>query len=95
MTKHEASVSEHEVTVNLMYPKQGEDKVTIALYHVRAADDLTVQYDFNRDGWVMTREVCKHTEEGGIESLGIWVEVGFVPSWTMEVGSDEVSPPSV
>jgi hypothetical protein len=69
------------VTINWMYPEMfgdvhGEqrDRLTIALYSVRAAPDLVVEYDSKRDGW---RLLVDRSEHG----TGKPVEVGFIPSW--------------
>lgn len=42
----------------LWYPRnQGEDRqIRVSLYDVRAADDLVIGYDFDRDGWTIARD---------------------------------------
>lgn len=54
--------------------------IQIQLVDVRAADDLRVSYDFDRDGWKVEQE---HIEacDGFFKSNGVWEEVAFVPAW--------------
>jgi hypothetical protein len=55
----------------LWYPR-GEDNpstITVALYDVRAADDLVIGYDFDRDGWTIA---CSEEPEK---------ELAFIRSW--------------
>lgn len=42
----------------LWYPRNpGEDRrIRVSLYDVRAADDLLISYDFDRDGWSIARD---------------------------------------
>lgn len=56
------------------------NRVKVCLMDTRAADNLVVEYDFSRDGWVIrmdkTREGIGHMET--VEELA---EVAFVPAW--------------
>lgn len=36
-----------------IYPRDGLTRLTIGLEHVRAADNLIIEYDGDRDGWVI------------------------------------------
>lgn len=61
--------------VDLFYPRQNPgEKVVISLVDVRAADDLVVTYDFDRDGYVLTMNDT---------------EVGFVEAWAEDPGASE------
>jgi hypothetical protein len=80
--------------VDLWYPRLDGSRtpdqpteVRIGLMDVRAADDIVIDYDFDRDGyrirmptihaWDIDDEVC---DEG-------LVEVAFIPAW-VSVGND-------
>lgn len=65
--------------VDLYYPGTGTepdvvDAIQIELMHVRAARDIRVTYDFERDGWVVSAHVDPELE-------GEWVEKSFIPAW--------------
>lgn len=71
------------IKVELEYPgvEGNPDTVRIGLMDVRAADDLFIQYDFERDGWVILQESMTLGEAGEIlEDRGL-VEVGFAQAW--------------
>ena len=69
--------------IDLMYPNCGAvdsiDGYEIELVHVRAADEIRVHYDFDRDGWVISQEVSIIEDQEVIFSN--WVEVGFHKAW--------------
>lgn len=60
-----------EISVDLWYPRVEEryKTINISLMDVRAANDIKVSYDFDRDGWVITsdltdpRSVDEYTQE--------------------------------
>ena len=54
--------------------------VRIGLYHVRAADDVRISYDFDRDGWKVEQDKRAHLD--GIDEE--WTEVAFVEAWAFE-----------
>jgi hypothetical protein len=65
------------VEVTLCYPRQDDSqiqKVRVCLSDVRAADFITIEYDFERDGWVIKKDA---TNESG-ESADGEKEVAFV-----------------
>lgn len=68
--------------IDLWYPQcEGNAKsFTIGLMANRAADDIRVSYDFDRDGWKI--EQNSHAEDP-IETTGPddWQEVSFVHAW--------------
>lgn len=49
-----------EISVDLWYPRVDERYkfINIALMDVRAANDIQVSYDFDRDGWVITSDLA-------------------------------------
>lgn len=66
--------------------------VEVGLMHVRAADDIRIEYDFARDGyvikqgskfeWAVDDQVCDRD----------WQEVAFVEAWGREVSPTEPVP---
>ena len=74
--------------IDLVYPR-GENAevkaIQIGLLDVRAADDIKVSYDFDRDGWV----ICQASvfEWGADDEVcdPDWQEVAFVKAWGREV----------
>ncbi len=71
--------------VDLWYPRQeGEpDSVRIDLTDVRAAAGLTVRYDFERDGWVILRDLYRDMDDH-MSVIEPNVEVGFLPAYHEE-----------
>jgi len=59
----------------LWYPRNpGEDRVIrVSLYDVRAADDLLIGYDFERDGWTIARDDEPDREVAFIRA---WADLG-------------------
>jgi len=73
------------VGIDINYPRHNRLKyVHVGLCCVRAAEDILIGYDFDRDGWVIHQQ--KHTQlEGGCcETLDGWHEVAFVQAWQLE-----------
>ncbi len=77
----------HTRTVELSYPRLANDPdmsdvcnivdtIEVGLEDVRAARDIRIQYDFDRDGYVITAQKWDSDYDSP------WLEVGFV------VGSD-------
>jgi hypothetical protein len=69
--------------LDLWYPGIGDNPRTlqIALMHVRAADDIQVSYDMDRDGWVI-KQASRFS--WGAEDEGCdpdWQEVAFIQAW--------------
>lgn len=72
--------------VDLEYPRSNNIKsITVSLLDVRAADDLNISYDFDRDGWVIRRDIGYWTGESLSQE---WVvteenaEIAFIPAWS-------------
>jgi len=71
--------------VDFWYPRSDDAAkfIQIGLIDVRAADDIRVSYDFDRDGYLIEQPTA--TEEQFIEDGDWrWREVAFVPSWAPE-----------
>lgn len=81
--------------VDLAYPRaeRNDSAIQIGLLDTRAADDIRICYDFDRDGWVISQERLKGKEDGGVVSLDPpeWVEVAFIEAWALEqrIGDDK------
>jgi hypothetical protein len=70
--------------VDIEYPRLNPDQavVDISLVDVRAARNIRVHYDFDRDGYVISApnnpgdpDSPQHVEDE------VWSEVAFVPAW--------------
>lgn len=76
--------------IEWMYPEiYGKDRpqseIRISMYHVRATNDLTIRFDSQRNGFVLTMDEFRgEYKDCGTyrESIEHEVEVGFVPAWT-------------
>ena len=79
-----AAVSDRPVPlVTLWYPRQeGNAKaVEIDLCCVRAADSILVEYDFERDGWVIKQASRFEFDASDTVCDPGWKEVAFVQAW--------------
>jgi hypothetical protein len=70
-------------------PVDSETVLVLGLSHVRAADNIEIQYDFTRDGWVIFRTVTvgwtePTAEKHYIEGIEKRKELAFIPSWDEE-----------
>jgi hypothetical protein len=70
--------------VEIWYPRQRPDEavIDITLIDVRAARNIRVTYDMDRDGWSITAP----NDPGDPDNPQpideeIWSEVAFVPAW--------------
>jgi hypothetical protein len=74
-----------DIVVDLCYPRLNPVKaVQVGLSDVRAADNVRLWYDFERDGWVV--EQASTFEWDGDDAVcdPDWQEVAFVPAWGRE-----------
>lgn len=75
--------------VDLWYPRNSgldrpEDEpqvIEIGLMDVRAASDIRVSYDFDRDGYVVTQQPEYEGDDYEQGEAREWREVAFVPAW--------------
>jgi hypothetical protein len=81
----EVDVRGETVCVDLWYPPRGSENpdkraraVEIGLVDVRAADDIRIAYDFERDGWVIQQQPELEEDD---EDEAPWVEVAFIAAW--------------
>lgn len=81
----EAQVSRDGATIvtNFWYPRN-EGHVThiqVGIYDVRAADDIRIHYDFDRDGYAIEQASTFEWEEGDTKMDMDWQEVAYVQAW--------------
>jgi len=70
--------------IDIWYPKREDPPhVQIGLVHVRAADDIRIRYDFERDGWAILQPRfgvwCNH-----VDTDPAWTEVAFIQAWSLQ-----------
>ena len=76
--------------IELMYPKK-ETTVEIGMCHVRAADSIKINYDFDRDGWSIKQA---STFQWAVDDLVCdqdWQEVAFIAAWAREKDQSTIS----
>jgi hypothetical protein len=85
-------VDKDVVHAGINYPRHNPiNTIEVGMCDVRAADNIRIKYDFDRDGWVIFQ--CREThpfegEKNGIKSYGLkeeWIESTFCPAWKFEV----------
>jgi hypothetical protein len=76
------------IGAELWYPRNegAPTEVRIGLTDVRAADDLIIRFDFERNGWVLLQEEFTEVADGLVPT-GQTTEVGFVPAWNIKESS--------
>ena len=77
-----------DTTINWLYPEiynsQNRSKLEISLFHTRAADSIRIQYDSERDGWIIEQaSVFKWKADDKICDPK-WKEVAFIQAWALE-----------
>lgn len=92
----EAVVYGDELHIDLFYPGGhepgcGEPKsVVLGLCDVRAADDIRLSYDFERDGWKIEQASCfVWGEDDETNCDPDWQEVAFVQAWARDKRNEE------
>lgn len=81
---------EVEAEVELFYPRNNDPartaaqptRVRVGLSDVRAADDMIIDYDFERDGYRIRMATVHEWDPNDTVMDPKLVEVAFVPSWT-------------
>jgi hypothetical protein len=69
-----AQLNGDTLLIYLWYPRSDDfevKQIQIGLIDIRAADDIRVSYDHNRNGWVIQQAL----DDG-------WTEVAFVEAWS-------------
>lgn len=84
-----------DIHVTLAYPRtDGEaTHVQVELHEVRAADNIRISYDFDRDGWKI-EQASNHGPWESAEAIDEgWKEVAFIRAWALAPISPEVPRP--
>ena len=73
--------------VDLEYPRsEGSPKfVQVGLIDVRAADDVRLHYDFDRNGWVVEQASIFSWSSDETKFDMDWKEVAFIKAWAREI----------
>lgn len=73
------------VRVDLIYPRNNPAKaVIVGLEDVRAADEILIRYDFNRDGWAIFQASKFSWDCDDKICDPDWQEVAFIQAWARE-----------
>ena len=82
-----AQVNGDTLHIDLWYPLSDDfevKQIQIGLIDVRAADDIRVSYDFDRNGWVIQQASVFEWEPDDTEQDQGWTEVAFVEAWSQQ-----------
>lgn len=73
-------------SVQLWYPRgDGNAKeIEIELSDVRAADNIRISYDFERDGWVVKQAAIFEWDGDDSVCGADWQEVAFIKAWARD-----------
>ena len=86
--KDESNINETKSTfsVDLWYPRVNDNikYIEVGLMDVRAADNIRISYDFERDGYKIEQASIFQWEAGDIECNEDWQEVAFIQAWGRE-----------
>ena len=83
----EARIVGDTVCVDLWYPRNDDSQVKhvqVGLMDVRAADDIRVSYDFDRDGWKIEQASVFQWAADDEVCDPCWKEVAFIQAWSQE-----------
>jgi len=75
-----------KINISFNYPRNDKkiNEIEISLSDVRASDGIKINYDFDRDGYVIMQPYYVDGEEH-------WKEVGFFMSWALEDENTEIN----
>lgn len=78
------------IKVDLEYPRsEGRaKKIIVSLIDTRAADSIVIEYDFERDGWVIKMDETREVD-WGMEVVKPEQEVAFIPAWNEKDNLDK------
>ena len=80
--------------ISISYPeiyKPDRTTVELDICHVRAAENIRVSYESDRDGWVIERPDMPNYNAETADEMP-WIEVAFVQSWIYEDENSENNP---
>lgn len=87
----EARACGSEMHLDLWYPRSDGSPIksfVIGLVDVRAADDIRISYDFERDGWKIEQASTFEWDVDDTVSDPDWQEVAFIRAWAREKKSE-------
>lgn len=67
-----------------IYDRSKQSTLTISLGHTRAADNIRIKYDSERDGWVIEQASVFEWNKDDSVCDPNWQEVAFVKAWARE-----------
>ena len=74
-----------------IYDRSKQSTLIISLSHTRAADDIRIKYDSERDGWVIEQASVFEWDGSDPVCDPDWQEVAFVQAWAREKNKEENS----
>ncbi len=89
----EDMIEEEAMHIEIDYPRNNKvNTIEIGLCDVRAADDIRIRFDFERNGWVILqpRSFYNEIEDSSYEHCEEWIESAFCPAWKYELSEDEM-----
>lgn len=83
---------ENGISVEMCYPRNTKTKyVDVSISDVRASDGIRIEYDFDRDGYVIKQPIFVDVQkENYIEQEIEWEETFFAKSWKLEYKNKEL-----
>jgi hypothetical protein len=73
------------IRVELCYPRIYDVQfVKVGLMDVRAADDIRISYDYERDGWRIEQASVSRWGPGDDVCDPCWKEAAFIPAWQFD-----------
>lgn len=91
-TGYRVSKWRRTVSFDFVYPRHDDkriERLRVGLEDVRAANDIEIRYDFDRDGWVIESPTKFMWEVGEDQSDTRLEEVAFIPAYS-EAGAAEL-----
>jgi hypothetical protein len=83
--RYAADVRGDTAHIDLWYPRHNDVKyIRVNLMDVRAADDIRISYDFERDGYVIEQASVFEWECDDEICDPDWQEVAFIKAWQRE-----------
>jgi hypothetical protein len=75
-----------ELRIDLWYPRSEDNirKFIVGLMDLRAADEIRISYDFDRDGWIIEQASTFAWDANDTVCDPDWKEVAFVKAWARE-----------
>lgn len=82
--------SDKTFDVDLYYPRaRVTQTIKVGLLDVRAANDIHIQYDFERDGWVILSDLVDPDNPPNLDEYRPPLkEVSFIPAWPQKGETD-------